>query len=559
MEYLNHTITNNNNKIRNHTKYKEITTMNRLSPFMDFINEDKSRFVKKNRNLNRYQQDDFIDWLRDHTHAETKYLRKNKNNPKVFTNMTWDEAQSLMATETKTSKKKAAKALRHKGISGLKEKDDYIHVKTRNKMFLVYIPLHAEAAKVIMSVHIGDCWHEGCIGSSNAEFHYSEESIKTGKVPVIVIGNGAKYAVMIDRSNSSWDIWYRKNFVHDVRHDEGIPNFSIKKELLTSKLKDLYDDIRENTWMRGAGKEAAIKAYNDLAYNIEYYVKEYSEAMKYGEDEMKKNLDNTITKYRDAINDKWAEYYNDKRESDFDLDTTPRDEIDRHLAIQNRIDNIRSALKGTPMGTGTNSKGEPIWHISGMENHTKRRGRNKQDGAIKQAARQGDVIGVEYTKDELKRYLDFAEKNYKKKLPKVPATNVGLVERKKKEVLEFEKETNKMITRLQAFKKQDEIWKMHGDQRDGEEWLDDVDWFDSNIPNYDDEWADNVYSPDLEADEYRPYFDFNESFDGDRLEDSYLDDRIREIASEGHEDVDGNDFLTQQGFKHPEKILAENS
>jgi hypothetical protein len=520
--------------------------------FVQYINEaDKSRFVKKNPNLTKAQKLIVIDWLKTHRQAEKKLLRANNNDPNIFSQWQWQSFVNIMSSDTKSSLKKKAKALRHKGISGLKENEDYIHMKIKNKYFLVYIPLHYEASKIIMSVHIGDCHHEGCIGASQAKTYYRLEAVDTGKIPIIVIGNGEKYAVMMHEDNRSWDIWYKSNSPGDVRHDEGIPNFEIKKELVGSKQSKLYDEIRNDVWPEKQGKDEAIDAYEKLAWDIEHWVEQYHVAKEDGYQAIIKNIKKTIDYYREVAKDTMKEYEKWERKQKYDL---PPEEIDRRKAMIDRIEAIKLMIKKVPEGTDQDKDGNPIWYISGIESDQRTRRRNVYGSTI------NDETGVAYTKDELIRYIDFAEKNFKKDIPKSKKVDQAFLDDERQSALNSVEEYNEYADKLEDFLKNDKdnFHMIYSENRYGDrdyKWLDQVDFADY-IPSHEEEWVSDadVYDPYLESDQYKAYSDWNERFgSGERLEGSNLEESIREIPYYS-DSVDGQEFLEDNNFPHPNEM-----
>ena len=132
-----------------------------MKSFKEVLTEAKDRFFKKNRNLTREQQKEFIELTK--THKKFEELVNDKIGWNKVHLASYEELLALkfLAKDTESAKKKKMKKLRHKGIKGLEEGEDYINVKTKNKYYLTYIPLNYKAAQILNTIHIGGCIHKG--------------------------------------------------------------------------------------------------------------------------------------------------------------------------------------------------------------------------------------------------------------------------------------------------------------------------------------------------------------------------------------------------------------
>ncbi len=216
--------------------------------FTQYLTESKDRIINKMPLLSYDEKKELISFFKKHPNYENK-IDWNKWKKLKFSDFSF-----ALSTKSKRSKKKA---LKHKGISGLKEGEDYVHVKLKSKDYLAYIPLTWEASRDIASKYIANCEGKWCIAYSKQSNYWVEYVIQGGQVPVYVVSDSEKWAVMIHEGNRQFDVWNAKD---DIVDDDDIPNFDVKRELLTSKLKNLYDDIRQDVY---ANDENSMKEIDD--------------------------------------------------------------------------------------------------------------------------------------------------------------------------------------------------------------------------------------------------------------------------------------------------------
>ncbi len=295
-----------------------------MKTFRQLIFEDKARFIRKNKNLSPQEQDEIIAFFDSHNHSEKKFTQKYGT--RGFVTFKYEEFTEWIeqSSDTNSQQKKKAKKMRHRGIKGMKEGEDYVHVKTSNPYFTCYIPLNYKANQVIFSSHIGNCRHDGCIGSSQAEKFYRLEAIKNEFVPVVVVGENSKDTVMIKPDNKSWEAWDSGNNKYSNNNKpfvnrEIIDGFSIRKELITTKLAALYDWVRDN-WRKGDKGKIYIEEYEyiEIEYGwdmIIYDIDEYILNIKYAYDDilfrMERLAKDTLTKYKDLYDSNPLEYKNE--------------------------------------------------------------------------------------------------------------------------------------------------------------------------------------------------------------------------------------------------------
>jgi len=237
-----------------------------MKTFVEYLTEAKDRFINKNRNLTDDQKKEIIKFFKTTRQAERLIDWNN------YRKLTYDDFLNIMVKFRSGRKTK----LRHKNISGLKEGVDYINIVMKTKKFLAYAIMNYEASKIIASDRVGPCRGTWCTAHSDSPGHWNEYAIDNNDVFVYVMNTEEKWAVQIDEDNRTYEVWD----YHDVPIND-IPGFDVKKELLTSKLKKMYDEIREQYEHEEHGPpeeyDDAVQEYRDLVHDIEEAHGEYEE------------------------------------------------------------------------------------------------------------------------------------------------------------------------------------------------------------------------------------------------------------------------------------------
>ena len=468
-----------------------------MKSFIEIITEAKDRFIRKSKVLSKDEQDAVIKWIEKYKNFEdiiNKEIGWNKVHKVSFDTLT---DYLAIATDTKSAKKKQAKKLRHKGIKGLKEGEDYINVKTKNPYYLTYIPLHYGAAQVIKTSHIGGCTHDGCIGSTQASLYFKQEGKKKGRVAVYVIGMGEKYVVMM-YPDGRHETWRKEN----ERGESGeiIPNFSIKKELATSKLKELYKDILSNkssgTYTEDEYNDAE-SAYDSMADMIETYFSDRIQA-KEDHDEHNESV------YKEAVRYYTEEVNRLERKMEDILNPSKN-------SVKLKMAEIKRVIEVEPTGTGTNSRGEVVWNLR----------------------------GIDYTMDELLKIFKDSKKDSNR------------YEKESREKYDEMKKTYDVYVRIL-----NELEDFEDGGYDFEEYASDM----SDFPIFDDVYTedymfDGLYSYiDFDRSDFDDYFEFAESYLGVDEDRRYLAYHIYEDDSEiiwGGDVPDGREMLAEIDLPHP--------
>ncbi len=491
-----------------------------MDTFIDYIVEaDYTRFLKKNRNLSKT---DILGintlYSKDNPRAGSDFGRKYDWQSRKVKNMTMDDFYKIY-NELTDSKRKKVKAVKLKGLGGLKKNKDYVEVKTKTKSHKSVIPLTWTASKLIASKNIGDCEGAWCISYQKDRMYWEDYVLTKGQVPVMVIGGGSKWTVMIIKGNRAFHVWdeYDNKNSNNSRpfiNKEVIPDFNIKKNLMTPKLFKLYDEIRKDYYGVNPDSKALTRevqiAYQDLAGNIENYFQGLAQADENHEEEYERILDDTIDHYEEKMEEAKSEAI---RIANGSKNAFTKD-------FQHRIDSMEVALEAEPAGTGINKYEEPTWEIN----------------------------GVDYTKQEIEGYIDTYRKEFNRVSKHVEPNMTEYNEIKK--IYDVLKEM------------QDDKWNSYNI----EEYDNGYNSY-SSTPIYKIEWTDYIpqeegkydsvheyYGVNVMDDHYDPYFEFVYENDEDMDEEvrEYLQDIIVQYdSSHGSENVDGKELLDEVGYKAP--------
>ncbi len=227
-----------------------------MKSFKELLSEKKDHIIKRLKNLSGEEKDVLIDFFKKNPHAENQI---DWNNKKLEFNDFKDVINS-------SSKRKKKKSLKDKGIGGLKEGEDYIHVKLKNKEYLAYAPLNYEASKAIATKHIGNCEGKWCVAYQKSRVywqHYNYQGFNEGgasSIFVYIIGKGTKWAM--DIKGHDYDVWDASDtqVIENGKMTSGVmrsrmvrrktgneipvtPSKEVLDEIMTKKR--LLDDIRK--------------------------------------------------------------------------------------------------------------------------------------------------------------------------------------------------------------------------------------------------------------------------------------------------------------------------
>lgn len=197
---------------------------------------DYRRFLKKNKNLDQDEIDSINKYFsKTNAQAGSSIDWQSKD----VMNMTYDQFEEIMKNWS-SGRKKTFKPIKIRGTKG----KDYWEIKVKTKGFQCIIPLTQKMSQWLNSPMFACEGADYCIGWTGTAEHWEEIVVKEQQVPIYVTNGAEKWVVMIYPDNKEYDVWDRMNSMAK-RKNTKIPGFDINKNLLTSSLKKLYDDIRE--------------------------------------------------------------------------------------------------------------------------------------------------------------------------------------------------------------------------------------------------------------------------------------------------------------------------
>ncbi|RLA64626.1 MAG: hypothetical protein DRQ78_05915 [Epsilonproteobacteria bacterium] len=291
-----------------------------MKSFTKFIIEaNYMRFLKKNKNLTDDQRNDINDFFsKESPQAGSQFDWQNRKVRK----MDFSDFESHMM-KTPAGSRKLLKKIKIPGSKG----DDYWPMRIKNKSFIANIPLNQETAEYMNSCKYGNLLVNYCIGWGDDASYWDDHVIDEQKVPVYVIDGRKKWVVMIKDGNNSYEVWDKMND-KDVSkgNPEPIPGFSIKKELLGSSQKKLYNEIREDFYGEENRHEEAEPDFSDAQDSYDEFTdameKAYTDLENAREDqesEMEEIRQKTLSKY-EKIRDKWEPIYSELDETVTDIE-----------------------------------------------------------------------------------------------------------------------------------------------------------------------------------------------------------------------------------------------
>lgn len=242
-----------------------------MKSFTEYLNEaDYKRFLKKNKNLNDEQRKEINKYYsRTNTQAGSIMNWQSKE----FRNMTYDDFVDDMINYKSGFKEKLKV-----NIPGSQGKD-YWQVRLKTKGFLAYIPLHQKTAEFFNSAKFGTCKTRHCIGWEDDPSYWDEHVIDNQEVPVYIIDGRGKWVVIIVDGNRKYQVWDKRNKEDISKYNKNpIPGLDIKKELMTSKLKSLYDDIREEFYNENERNEEIEPDWDDARSDYDQIIRHMNDA-----------------------------------------------------------------------------------------------------------------------------------------------------------------------------------------------------------------------------------------------------------------------------------------
>ena len=296
-----------------------------MKTFKEYLYEaNYMKYLKRNKNLTNDQRKEINTYFsKINTQAGSKIDWQSRK----IRDWTYDDFMDLKLkykSGIKSSDKINCRKIKVPG----KEGEDYIRLILKQNDFCAFIPLNHETAQFMNTKKFGGCQGEWCIGDTRTGVNWNDHVIHNGEVPVYVFNKYSKWVVMIQEGNKTYDVWNIDN--DPTKTYEGIPGFSIRKNLLTPKLKRLYDEARI---MMEEGNEdieppeEAVDDYNRLVSDIEDAREEYEKLSLDYYEENKNIKKDTLEKYERILDDLKKELKNSTEE-------------DEKIEIEEQIDDI---------------------------------------------------------------------------------------------------------------------------------------------------------------------------------------------------------------------------
>jgi len=220
-----------------------------MKSYKELLIEKKDHIIKRLKNLSKEEKSLLISFFKKNPHTENKIDWNNNN-------LIFNDFKDIL---TSVSKRKKKRALKDKGIRGLKKGEDYINIKLKNKEYLAYIPLNYEASKSIATAHIGNCEGKWCVAYQKSSIywqHYNYQGSNDGgssSIFVYIIGNGTKWAM--DIKGSTYDVWNAEDkqtiengnptsYALQNLNNKPYPVDGVMHDIMSKKR--LFDDIKQS-------------------------------------------------------------------------------------------------------------------------------------------------------------------------------------------------------------------------------------------------------------------------------------------------------------------------
>jgi hypothetical protein len=280
--------------------------MQSFKQFITISEANEKRFLKflqANKNLTKEQAKEINAFFNKYKQAAKKFEKDYGWQSQTTKDLTYEDFGMIM----NDSSLEVMKALKKIKIPGTKEVD-YQPVHIKNKGFIANIPLTQDTAQYMNSCKYGNLDVNYCIGWDEDGQYWDEYVIDEQKVPVYLTNGVKKWVVMIEDGNRSYEVWDMKNDENKAKSNkEPIPGFSIKKELLTSSLKKMYNEIREEFYTEDNKLNSeppkpdwseAKEDYDNLVREIETVAKDFRDRKHDNEEELKEIWTDTLKDYK---------------------------------------------------------------------------------------------------------------------------------------------------------------------------------------------------------------------------------------------------------------------
>jgi hypothetical protein len=217
-----------------------------------FLSEaNYTRIFSKNRNLTKDQVETLNKFFKGDKEARQHFERHYGFQSKYVKNMmTWEDFEEFML-DYKSGRRINLKNIKIPGKKG----KDYWPIKIKEKGFIANTPLNHETAKFMNTCKYGTLDVNYCIGWDFDNSYWKEHVLKNQKLPIYIVDGRSKWVVMILPDNKYYEVWDKFNNGDRAKiNAEPIPGFSIKKNLINSRMAKLYDELRD---IINGGEDAA--------------------------------------------------------------------------------------------------------------------------------------------------------------------------------------------------------------------------------------------------------------------------------------------------------------
>jgi hypothetical protein len=235
-----------------------------MKSFKVYLLEDKSNVINKLKKLSSAEKKKLIAIFKEKPHLED--LKDKRGRPVIDwnnKNLTFNDFLNVISYRSSSEIKKAVK---EKGIGGLKKGVDYLPVNIKDEYWVGYIPLTHEASVHIANNKIGNCVGKWCTAYKDKQY-WIDYMIDNKLVPIYIIGDlydmtgdkgwyTVKYAIVttLDGKWQAFDqldksIYYISGSGMSIDKDIIKPNKSIIKKAQKIILKTHED---ENDFIKDA-------------------------------------------------------------------------------------------------------------------------------------------------------------------------------------------------------------------------------------------------------------------------------------------------------------------
>lgn len=288
--------------------------------FKQYITEaDYTRFLKKNKNLSKQEVEIINKYFSKTNRKAGKDFAKKHNFWQDKSLLSWDyEDYKAIMVGTPSGRKATFKK---QSVPGKRNKD-YVEVKLKDKGFQGVIPLNHDTAKYLNSSKYGCAGADYCIGWDHTGENWDDIVIDNQQVPVYITNGAEKWVVTIYPDNKFYDVWDKMNN-YERKNNTTIPGFDIRKNLFTSSLKKLYDEIREEFYTEDEKTEDTNYDWSEAAREFDEWINDIEDARAevesneesiYGD--MEKIKDRTLEVYKEKTDklQELSDYFEESRD-----------------------------------------------------------------------------------------------------------------------------------------------------------------------------------------------------------------------------------------------------